>query len=77
MKTALTLEFVPAPDPEAGERHSEMIDLFADGLARLLLAQARAEAEARLGRPLRSPSLADDEGALPSTAPTRRLVRVG
>ena len=78
MKPDLHLEFIPTPDPEAEQRHAELVDLLADGLARHLLNEARAEAEAALGRPLRSAAALADEGVLSSLSqrpPARRAAR--
>lgn len=67
MKPKLSLEFVPVPDVDAELKHAELIDLLADGIARHLIAEARADAERALGRPLRS-AAPDEEGAVPPLA---------
>lgn len=64
MKPDLHLEFIPTPEPETVQLHAELLDLLADGLARHLLNEAREEAEAALGRPLRSAAALADEGVL-------------
>ena len=64
MKPDLHLEFIPMPEPETEQLHAELLDLLADGLAQHLLNEARAEAEAALGRPLRSAAALADEGVL-------------
>ncbi len=48
----LRVVFRRAPDPEPERVRHEVIDLVAQGLASRALTEARAEAEARLGRPL-------------------------
>ena len=80
MKPDLHLLFVPAPDPEAERRYDELLDLLADGLAQQFLNEAREEAEAALGRPLRSAAVLGDEGALaalPEPPRARRVARGG
>lgn len=47
----LRVVFRPAPDPRPGGPRDEILDLLAQGLATRELTQARAEAEAALGRP--------------------------
>lgn len=79
MKPQLRLEFIPIPAPDDEERHAELLDLLADGLARHLLQVARAEAEAALGRPLRSVELDQerDAPALPTRPRAPRRARAG
>ena len=72
------LEFVPKHDPETEQLHAELLDLLADGLAQHLVSEARAEAEAALGRPLRSAAALADEGVISSLSerpPVRRAAR--
>ena len=76
MKPDLHLDFVSTPDPEAEQRHAELLNLLADGLAQHLLNEAREEAEAALGRPLCSAAALPDEGSL-SSLPTRSPGRRG
>lgn len=78
MKTKLTLEFVPEPTPDAEERHDELIDLLAAGIALALCEEAREEAEAALGRPLRTAVLGEEASPeAPSPLVRRRLRQAG
>ena len=72
MKTDLSLEFIPEPTPDAGERFEELIDLLAEGLALELCAEARAEAEAALGRPLRTAALGEETEPAEALSPLVR-----
>ena len=49
---------------DAEQLHAELLDLLADGFAQHLLDEAREEAEAALGRPLRSAAALTDEASL-------------
>lgn len=73
MKPTLSLEFVPAPDEEAEAKLVELLDLLADGIARHLLAEARAEAEGALGRPLRTADPGEELGGAVSPGALRRV----
>lgn len=72
MKSKLSLEFVPEADAEAEAKHAELIDLLADGIARHLVAEARAEAERALGRPLRSAAPEEESASPPAPRPALR-----
>lgn len=61
MKPRLTIRAIPVPRHDAEQSFSAALDLLAEGLAALVIEEARAEVAARLGV---APKSIDREGGL-------------